>query len=173
MKRTPLDWDDIQKWMRAEATRLTGEKKDAAIECYSEMLQEPDYITCWWAGAFPEKESEDDLIEAAARALARNQSLPTLSASQSARLALRLRIASRIARTLGERQTKMPKGWFPDKLQRLSEQDLLEWLLVDAWPFLSEVFDESLIWADEVEHPAAPSMKRKSPPENDSTQLSE
>jgi hypothetical protein len=67
----------------------------------------------------------------------------------------------------------MPKGWFPNELQRLSEPDLLEWLLVDAWPFLAEVFDESLNWADEVEHPPSPSLRQKPQASNDSTELSE
>jgi len=35
----------------------------------------------------------------------------------------------------------------------MSKPSFLRWALVDAWPFLAEVFDESLLWASEVPLP--------------------
>jgi len=161
---TPLDWDRLQQWMCGEAYRLVGHPEEPESSAYSAMLHQPNLIRKWGDGAFEQSEADQAQIDAAARAFAHEQPLPPLTIEQRGRLALRLRLASRIARALSSRHSKPPKGWFPNHLSKMPEPDIVEWLLVDAWPFVGEICDESLSWADGVQPPPAPSHKLPPPP---------
>lgn len=153
-------FDSIQRWLCQEAIALTGFPAIPADAAYKEMTNEPKMLKNWWEGAFEQDEQETALLDSAARAFAHRQPLPELSLAQRGRLALRLRLASRILRAMSDQDTIQSKGWFPAKFHKLSEPDLLEWLLVIAWPMCAEILDESLSWADEFAHPPAYSMKR-------------
>lgn len=157
---TPHDFESLQSWMCQEAIALVGYPDSPASAAFKVMATEPDMLLHWWDGAFEQSEQENALLNSAARAIARREPLPELSFAQRGRLALRLRLASRILRALSSKHENPPKGWFPTRLRKMSEPDLLEWLLIDAWAFCSEIFDETLSWADEFEHPFAPSTKR-------------
>jgi hypothetical protein len=124
------------------------------------MANEPDLLLNWWYGAFEQNEQEAALLDSAARAFAHHKPLPELSLAQRGRLALRLRLASRILRALHSSDTTQAKGWFPAKLHTLSEPELLEWLLVDAAPICLEILDETLEWEGSFQHPTGPSERR-------------
>jgi hypothetical protein len=162
------NFDSIQRWLCQEAIALIGFPGIPANAAYKAMAFEPDMLLHWWDGAFEQNEQETVLLDLAARAFAHGQPLPELSLAQRGRLALRLRLASRILRALRSSPTKSPKGWFQAKLHKFSEPDLLEWLLVDAWPMCAEILDESLSWEDEFEHPPGKSMRR--PPQKISSE---
>jgi hypothetical protein len=167
---TPLDLDELQKWLCLEALTLIGFPDQRENEAYRAMASEPEFLPHWWSGIFVQDAAETALLDSAARAFAHGKPLPEISLAQRGRLALRLRLGSRILRTYGSRHiNRRSKGWFPARLYKLSKIELLEWLLVDAWPICVEILDETLLWADEVEHPTAPSMK-KSPPRPASSQ---
>jgi hypothetical protein len=137
-------------------------------QAYQLMLTEPDFLPRWWCGAFEQSPEEEALIDEAARAYALSKPLPELSVPQRARLALRLRLASRILRAMSNRHDVLLKGWFPNKLKRLGQQRLFECLLVDTWRCWSEIFDETLLWADGVDQPPAPSVRRSPGPASSS-----
>ena len=153
-------FDSIQRWLSQEAIALTGYPGIPQSAAYKAMASEPEILKNWWEGAFEQNEQETALLDSAARAFAHGQPLPELSLAQRGRLALRLRLASRILRAMRDNDTIQSKGWFPAKFHKLSEPDLLEWLLVNAWPMCAEILDEALSWADEFEHPPGNSMKR-------------
>jgi hypothetical protein len=88
------------------------------------------------------------------------RTLPELSIEQRARLAVRLRLGAQILRALDGTHTGPRAGWFQAKLGKLSKDELVEWLIVDAWPICADLLDGVLSWAEEFEHPIAPSTKR-------------
>lgn len=151
---TPEHWNDLQCWLcTTAASKVLGSELDADEVCFRQMLTEPDVVTNWWSGAFDHSEEDESAITAAAIAVARQTPLPELTLSQRGRLALRLRLACRIARAMSSRHQHPAKGWFSDHLSKMSVDDALEWLLTDGCDFWLEVLDESLLWADSVEHP--------------------
>lgn len=151
---TPHDWNDLQRWLCSTAvSHVLGGGPNAEDECYTKMLNEPDVVTNWWTGAFDHSEEDESVIKTAAIAVARQSPLPELTLSQRGRLALRLRLASRIARALSSRHQNPAKGWFSDHLSQMTVDDALEWLLTDGCDFWLEVFDETLLWANTVDQP--------------------
>lgn len=157
---TPISFDSLQRWLCQEALGIVGFPDVPESAAYKAMTNEPELLLQWWDGAFEQNEQENTLLDLAARAFAQRKPLPELSLAQRGRLALRLRLASRILRALSNAGTPSSKGWFPTKLRKFSEPELLEWLLVDAWPICAEIFDETLSWTDGFEHPLSRSMKR-------------
>ena len=153
-------FDSILAWMCVEAERLLESQVSPASLAYQAMANEPKHLQCWWEGAFEKDEKEAALLRSAALAIAHDKPLPELSIEQRARLALRLRLGTRILRALSSKHTTSTTGWFPTKLRNLSKPELLEWLLVDAWPICADLLDGVLEWASEFEHPIAPSSKR-------------
>lgn len=148
---TPEQWNEIQSDLWRIAYQLTnGEGK---IGSYEAMLVEPNSVTNWWSGAFDQSEADEATIDSAAMAIAENGPLPDLSPPQRGRLALRLRLASRVIRAMSNRHQSPAKGWLPSKLAKISEEDALIWLLVDGHRFWIEILDETLLWADSVDHP--------------------
>lgn len=151
---TPEHWNELQCWLCTIATRqVLGSELDADDVCFRQMLTEPNVVTNWWVGAFDHSEEDERAITTAAIAVARQKPLPELTLAQRGRLVLRLRLASRIARAMSSRHQHPAKGWFSDHLSQMSEDDALEWLLTDGCDFWLEVLDESLLWADSVDHP--------------------
>ena len=151
---TPEDWNDLQRWLCSTAiSHVVGSVLHEDERCYSKMLKEPEVITLWWTGAFEQSEEDEIAITAGARAIARRMPIPDLTIAQRGRLSLRLRIASRIARAMSSRHRRPAKGWFTDHLSKMSVDDALEWLLTDGCDFWLEVFDETLHWAESVQHP--------------------
>jgi hypothetical protein len=148
------NWNDLQRWLCGQAVWHVLGLEDGSEElAYAHMLKEPDVVSNWWEGAFESSEEDEAAITAGAKAVAHEQPLPELTPAQRGRLALRLRLASRIARAMSSRHQKPAKGWFTDRLSGMSESDAIEWLLTDGCAFWIEVFDETLSWADSVEHP--------------------
>jgi hypothetical protein len=155
------NFDFLQSWLCQEAIALTGYPNVSKSAAYQAMTNEPDLLLHWWDGAFEQSESETALLDSAARAFAHRRPLPELSLAQRGWLALRLRLASRFLRALRNKSTTQTKKWFPAKLHKFSEPELLEWLLVDAAPICLEMLDETLEWVDEFpDHPPGRSMKR-------------
>jgi hypothetical protein len=154
-----LDYDQIQRELQDAILDLIGslEKLDGDFDA---MLTEPKVILKWWSGIFEKNEAESALMDKAALAFANSQPLPNLSLAQKGRLAMRLRLGCRVLRVLGHNDPA-PKGWLPKKVRNLTKAQLLEWLLVDAWPVWLETLDETLIWAEEVEHPKAFTQRRE------------
>ena len=151
---TPEDWNDLQRWLCTQAVSLVlGPATDADELCYKKMLTEPDMITNWWMGAFDHSEEDEEVITAAMVQIARQKPLPELSDAQRGRVALRLRLASRVARAMSSRHAEPAKGWFADHLSQMSVDDALEWLLTKGCDFWLEIFDEALLWAGSVDHP--------------------
>jgi len=151
---THQDWNDLQRWLcTTAASQVLGPGPDAEDQCYAKMLNEPEVVTNWWTGAFDLSEEDECAITKAAIAVVKQKPLPELSLSQRGRLALRLRLASRIARAMSSRHQSPAKGWFSDHLSRMSVDDALEWLVTDGCNFWLEVLDETLLWANTVDHP--------------------
>jgi hypothetical protein len=151
---TPEHWNDLQRWLcSTAASQVLGSEPDADEVCFRQMLTEPKVVTNWWSGAFARSEEDESAIAAAALAVAKQTPLPELTMAQRGRLALRLRLASRIARAMSSRHQHPAKGWFSEHLSQMSVDEALEWLLTDGSCFWLEVMDESLLWADSVDHP--------------------
>lgn len=148
---TPQQWNDLQLWLCGAGILdvLGGSEGDK----YQPMLREPDVVTNWWSGALELCESDEEAINKAAKAVAWRKPLPNLTPAQRGRLALRMRLASRIARAMSSRHQDPAKGWLTDYLSNMAEGEALEWLLTKGWDYWSEVMDETLLWADSVDHP--------------------
>lgn len=158
-KRTPQDWEDLYYRLHGQADDLATE---AAIQA---MLDEPRVCEVWWDGVFPPSPEQHEQLEQSARCFARGDPLPSLSPAQRARLALRIRLASRLARAFSARHSEPTAGWVGRKLSALPEAEAIEWLLTDGWRLAAEVLDETLHWADEIEvRPPAPCHKPAPPP---------
>src|ERR1043165_2835522 len=156
---TSEDYNLLQMQLCGESNAILQEIGLRPFDAYGRMLREPDMLMHWWDGAFEQSEADEIAIESAARAYAAGSSLPELTVPQRARLALRLRLGSRIVRAISSRQHTKPKGWFPNKLRRMPVKELIEWVLLDGWNFSAEIFDEAMLWADEVQPPIAPSIR--------------
>jgi len=148
--RGPDDWSDLKERLEGEAVTLMGLPPlgdGETVQALAAETRSPRLAgRPWWQVASEQSAEECATIDGAARAFAGGRPLPRLSPAERARLALRMLLASRIARALLGRQ----KGWFPTALAGLSRKDLLEFLLVKAWPFWLEVFDESCFWFDRL-----------------------
>jgi len=160
------DYNQLQSALWGESNAILQAVGFRPFDAYGQMLREPEFLAHWWDGAHEKHPEEAALLDSAGRAFSRSEPLPEMTVQQRARFALRLRLGSRIVRAISSRQFVQPKGWFPNKLRRMSEQEIVEWVLVHGWSFVAEVFDESLLWADEVEPPPAPSIRR--PPQKSS-----
>lgn len=164
----PGELDDLQSWLCQEAIRLTrlpGSPDGAAFQA---MASEPAFLTHWWSGVFEQSAADSATLDSAARAIAHAKPWPELSLAQRGRLAVRLRLASRILRALGSRHATPPTGWFPARLRKMTKPQLLEWVLVDGWPFWAEVLDESLLWSEDSPAPPPPDAPHQSPPASSS-----
>jgi hypothetical protein len=172
---TSDDYNRLQMQLCGESTAILEDMGLLPADAYNAMLREPEMLMTWWGGVFEQSEADHAAIDAAARAFAAGLPLPELTVPQRARLALRLRLSSRIVRAISSRQHVQPKGWFPDKLRRMTSRELVEWILLDGWHFCAEVFDEAMLWADEIEPPLAPSTRRSLPASSspDASSLSE
>lgn len=157
---TAQEYTTLQMELAGESNAILARTGLRPFNAYNAMLREPEMLSRWWGGAFEQSEDEGKIIDAAAKAFAAKEVLPNLSLPQLARLAIRLRIGSRIIRAISSRQHVQPKGWFPNKLRRMNERALVEWVLVDGWHFWGDVFDEALTWADGVEPPIAPCIRQ-------------
>lgn len=169
------DYNQLQMALCGESLGMLEKAGFRPSEAYAQMLHEPEMLMHWWDGAHEKHPDESAFLDVVARAFSRSEPLPEMTVQQLARFALRLRIGSRIIRAISSRQFVQPRGWFPNKLRRMSQSELLEWVLVDGWCFWAEIFDESLIWADEVDPPPAPSTRKplRSPPSKDTSSFSE
>ncbi len=148
MNPDQLDW--LQRQMCRWALELVGYPHRAEHECYTAMLREPPVVYRWWEGVFAPNIEEENLLDTASKAIASGNPLPPLKDAQKGRLALRLRLASRIVRHISSRQARIPRGWFPSRLSKMSQRELVEWTLVHGWKFAVEIFDESLDWSDQT-----------------------
>lgn len=160
---TAQDYNTLQIQLCGESNAILEDIGVRPADAYNAMLREPEMLMTWWSGVFEQSEADQTTIDAAARAFAAGQPLPDLTVPQRARLALRLRLGSRIVRAISSRQHVQPKGWFPNKLRRMTSRELVEWVLLDGWHFCAEIFDEAMCWADAVEPPPAPSTRRPPP----------
>lgn len=161
---TAQDYNTLQMQLCGEANAILEDIGVRPADAYNAMLREPEMLMTWWSGVFEQSEADEAAIVSAARAFAAGQTLPELTLPQRARLALRLRLGSRIVRAISSRQHVQPNGWFPNKLRRMTSRELVEWVLLDGWHFCAEIFDEAMSWADGVEPPLAPSTRRPPPP---------
>jgi hypothetical protein len=143
------DYEELKSWMCCEANRLLAHPRGETSHAYRAALSDIGGPHRWWAGLYPPDAASARQLDNAARALAHNKPLPCMPAAQVERLAFRLRLCSRLARTLGFREDFPPTGWLGERLRTLSREDFLEWALVDAWPLVLGVVDETLIWSDE------------------------
>jgi hypothetical protein len=138
----PEDYNLLYQQLRMEAAAvLEAVGPEAAFEA---MFHEPFLRDCWWQGVFDQSDEDRAVIDAAARAFAHGLPYPDMTISQRARLSIRLRLCGRFVRALSTRQVVRPVGWFANKLRRLKSPELLESLLVDLWPFVAEMYDESM-----------------------------
>jgi hypothetical protein len=169
------DYNTLQMQLCGESNAILEDMGVRPADAYNAMLREPEMLTTWWSGVFEQSDGDHAAIDAAARAYAAGEPLPELTVPQRARLALRLRLGSRIVRAISSRQHVQPKGWFPNKLRRMTSRELVEWVLLDGWHFYAEIFDEAMSWADSVQPPIAPSIRRAPPASSapDASSLSE
>jgi hypothetical protein len=172
---TAQEYTTLQMELAGESNAILARAGLRPFDAYNAMLREPEHLSRWWGGAFEQSEDEGKIIDAAAKCFAAREPLPNLTIEQLARLAVRLRIGSRIIRAISSRAYVQPKGWFANKLRRMTERELVEWILIEGWHFWAEIFDEAHSWADEVEPPPAPSMRRRTAPpsEPDSSTFAE
>jgi uncharacterized protein YjiS (DUF1127 family) len=152
----------LQMKLRGEADRMLNDIGLTPSDAYRQMLEEPELLRYWWEGVHEQSEADEALIIAAARLFAAGAPLPEMTVPQRTRLAFRLRLGSMFVRAISSRERGRGKGWFANKLRRMSERELVEWILLDGWYLSWEVFDEAMRWADEVAHPIAPSTRRPS-----------
>lgn len=145
------DFDYLQSQLCTAALDIIRYPDILEDEAYRAMLAEHGFSRRWWDGAFIQNEEDEAKILEASRAFAQGKPLPELSLGQRGRFGLRLRLASRILRAYSRRNFDQPaKGWFPEKLYKMKEPQLIEWLLVEASGFCMEIFDETLTWDDNI-----------------------
>ena len=161
---TTQEYNALQIHLCRESNAILEDVGVRTTDAYNAMLREPELLISWWDGVFERCEADRAAIDAAAKAFAAGLPLPDLTLPQRARLAMRMRLGSRIVRAISSRQPVQPKGWFPNKLRRITPRELVEWLLLEGWHFWAEIFDESMLWADGVKPPPAPSTRRAPPP---------
>lgn len=143
--------DDLQKHFCREAIDVTGGIEIPEVEAFRAMVKEPRLRIHWWHGAFSQSDADAKAIREAARAFAYGQPRPPLSLAQRGRFALRLRLASRILRAYGHKNTNLSsEGWFPTALATRPEGEVIEWLLLEGAEVALEIFDETLLWEGEL-----------------------
>ena len=136
--------------MCQRAIQLVGVEFEDEQQCYRQMYLEAQrdylYLKEWWHAVL-DNDAEAVAIDSAARCLALDQPLPSLSPRQTAMLALRLRLGSRVLRALAraEKSTHLAR-----RLARMSVSDQLQYVLIELWPVIGEIFDESLDWEVEA-----------------------
>ena len=110
----------------------------------------------WWVPICGQDEAEMRRIDRAVRAIARGAGPEGLSDRERLQASFRLRLAAGFLRAATSRSPRTARGWLPRRLARMSRLELLDWLLVSAWPFLLHVADDALLWNDQAIWPPRP-----------------
>ena len=142
----------MSHFLRDEACRVLGVPLNTAANAYPGLWRGRKLAERrWWQCALEIDGEFRKPIVNAIRHFVRYESCPPLPDSERCVIALRLRLASRIARSLRSITPSHQRSWFSSNLRSMSYKQLLRWLLIDAWDlFAAEIFDESAYWLDEV-----------------------
>lgn len=144
-------WDDIDRFLAVEALRVLGEPLRPASSAYEAFCKDRTLTLHWWQCALDVDWKSRKRVERAIERFVRHGRWPPLPIDDRCVISLRLRLASRIARSLRSRAASRQRSWFPSRLRSMSPKGRLRWLLIEAWHlFAAEIFDESAEWSDEV-----------------------